>query len=173
MRDARECDDVARVLPLETPYLESDDFTYGDIHSYKTTDLVVLDFELAEPWSGVKVSVAGKKRITETTNWVEAGVWEEGKEHLDFPAVAGKALRYRFELVSNLPTANGSFILNGGQRLDGNRLDLLNGSVRLDGSTAPHEASYYAETEEKKRFAEVYAWGERVNLPERLVGPDK
>jgi hypothetical protein len=172
-REARAEDDLARQLPMATPYLESDELTYGDIHSYKTTDLVVLDAELKSPWSGVRVLVAGKKRASETTTWIDKGVWYPGHEHKDFAAVAGKALRYRFELVSDLVTADGSCLLNAGQRLSGKKIDLLNGGVRLDGSVMPHEASYYSQNQTEKWVAEVYAWGERTNLPERLVGPDK
>jgi len=172
-REARKVDDLSRMVPMQVPYLESDELTYGDIHSYKTTDLVVLDAELVLPWGGVRVKVAGKKRVSETTNWVDVGVWRPGQEHKDFPAVSGKALRYRFELVSDLVTANGLYALNGGQRLTGKRLDLLDGGVKLDGSVMPHEADYYSESVDERFLAELYAWGERANLPERLVGPDK
>jgi hypothetical protein len=174
MRDARLGDNMANRLPMETPYLETDDLTYGDIHSYKTTDLVVLDVEAREPWTGVRVLVGGKKRVSETVSWIDCGVWNDKKEHQDFVAVAGKALRYRFELVDDLIRADGSYTLNGGQQLTGKRVECYDGSVKLDGSRTLREASFYEQADNGERwFAEFYAWGERVNLPERLVGPDK
>jgi len=173
-RDGRGSDPIGKLLPMETPYLVSDDFTYGDIHSYKDTDLVVIDAEYRKPWAGIRVSVAGKRRVTDTETWVDCGVWELDKEHQDFSAIPGKALRYKFELVSALPTANGSLLPNGGQRLDGIKVDCYDGSVILDGSRHLQVSdSYTAQNQTDKWFAELYAWGERVNLPERLVGPDK
>ncbi len=173
-RDARYGDGLGERLPLETPFLETDDVTYGDIHSYKTTDLVVVDAEVEEPWVGVKVLVGGKKRVTEATTWQDCGVWDESMEHKDFVAVAGKVLRFRFELVHDLICADGSMTANGGQQLTGKRVDLYDGHVKLDGSKTLHEASYYENVASGRDwFCEIYAWGERVNLPDRLVGPDK
>jgi hypothetical protein len=172
-REGKGGDVLARMVPMEQPYLESDDLTYGDIHSYKTSDLVVLDAKVQRPWVGLRVFVAGKKRVSAETVWVDAGVWKEGKEHLDFQAVSGKALRYRFEPESDLVRCDNNYLLNGGQKLTGIKLDLLNGSVKLDGSKTPHEESYYTEPLVPAWEGELYAWGERANLPERLVGPDK
>jgi hypothetical protein len=173
-REAKLVDPMAGRLKMETPYLESDDLTYGDIHSYKTTDLVVLDAELKHPWSGIRVLVCGKKRVSQETVWTDAGVWLQTMEHKDFVSVAGKALRFRFEFVDDLIKADGSLTLNGGQRLNGKRLDLLDGTVKLDGTKHPHVAADYEDTSDGVRwFGEVYAWGERTNLPEKLVGPDK
>lgn len=173
VRESRDGDSLARVLPLEQPYLESDDFTYGDIHSYKDTDLVVLDAEIEFPWSEVEVGAAGKRRVSQETTWSTVGVWNEDMEHLDFVAVVGKALRFRFALKENLLRFDGSQYPNGGQKLDGKKLDLANGSVKADGATKPHELGYGWVEVVPTAKAELYAWGERVNLPERLVGPDK
>lgn len=174
VREGRLTDSVDKLLPMETPFLETDDFTYGDLHSYKTTDLVVLDAEVKKPWVGIKVLVKGKRRVTQESEWVDGGLWTDLKEHQDFVAVAGKALRFRFELVSGLLCADGGMTLNGGQQLTGIKVENYDGSVKLDGSKTLREASFYEQVDNGERwFAEFYAWGERVNLPERLVGPDK
>jgi hypothetical protein len=173
VREGRVGDVLSKLLPLEQPFLESDDLTYGDIHSYKTSDLVVLDAELKHPWVGVEVSVSGKRRVSDEAVYVLSGVWNLDKEHLDFVTVSGKALRYRFALKEDAILWDGKQLPNGGQRLDGKRLDLYNGTVKLDGSTSLHALGYEDTSTVPEYKAELYAWGERVNLPDVLIGPDK
>lgn len=175
-REARLKDGVGARMAMATPYLETDDLTYGDVHAVKSTDLVVLDACVKEPWSGIRVLVAGKRRVQEKTVWKDGGVWVDdlAQTHRDFSEVAGRALRFRFEMVDKVLKADGSVSANGGQQLDGSRVDSLDGSIKLDGSMKVKDGNEVPEPDDGERwFAQLYAWGERVNLPEEIVGPDK
>lgn len=191
-REAREGDSVVGCLPMEKPYLESDDITYGDLHLFKRCDLVMLDMRTAFPWMGVRVKVSGKDFVSHGNRWVDCGVWRQelrGKQ-LDFSAVSGKVLKFRFELEDGLEW-NG-LLPNGGLSLNGKRLDIANGEIMMNGTREDFLGRQFAildgtrvlddmqtqtlgdaELVNHFGFAELNAWGERVDLPTILVGPDK
>lgn len=184
LRDYRRGDRVEKCLRMETPYLETDDVSYGDLHFTKSVDLLVLDAGYGSPYGGLKVSVCGRERTSEKVRWSEVGVWRKNGSQglLDFSPVVGKVIRFRFEVVSNLVTLSAGLAPNGGLRLDGKRLDVLNGEFKMDGTRLfyPYEtvemdgSVTLGELVYPREFHfELAGWGERVNLPQTLVGPDK
>lgn len=183
-REQGVSDDLSRCLPMTTPFLESDDITYGDLHFVKRVDLVMLDMKLSFPWSGVRVKISGRDYVSHPNRWVDCGVWDQNakEKQLDFKAVSGKVLKFRFELVDCLDW-NG-LLPNGGLSLNGKRLDIANGEIIMDGSRSDFLARQVQmfdgfqtldelDTAMSLNFAELNAWGERVDLPQVLIGPDK
>lgn len=217
-RDQREGDDLSKCLELKSPFLETDDITYGDIHFHKRVDLVLLDGSYDFPWMGVRVWVSGRDYISEKKKWVNCGVWTQDKKskQLDFPAVSGRVLKYRFELLSDLDLGAG---FDGGVRLDGRRPDVCDGRFGFDGveDLMPRQipvldgvyswdgfeilhprnevfgvdgqgvmhpviTSPYTYTDTTRvlklqgcrlNWFDLAAWGERVDLPQVVTGPDK
>ena len=166
--------------------------TYGDLHLVKRCDLIMLDMRTRYPWLGVRVRVSGRDFVTHPSRWVDCGVWTQahrGKQ-IDFRAVAGKVLKFRFELEDGLGWSG--LLPNGGLSLDGKRLDIANGEIMMDGTREDFLGRQFAvldgtqvlgemesqtvgnpELVNHLGFAELNAWGERVDLPQILVGPDK
>lgn len=177
-------DSLSRCVGMTAPYLETDDVSYGDLHLLKRTDLVMLDMRTSFPWVGVKVYVSGRHFMSHPDNWEYCGLWTQelfGKQ-IDFLAVAGKVLKFKFVLVDGLNLEGVQ--LNGGLSLDGKRLDVANGEIIMDGSRSDFlgkQSVLLGGTEtldglahqSRLNFAEIRAWGERVDLPQSLVGPDK
>lgn len=131
-RDQKETDGLEKCLELTTPYLETDDITYGDIHFHKKVDLLMIDGMYDFPWMGVRVKVSGRDYISEKKKWVECGVWVQDRKskQIDFPAVNGRVLKFRFELVSDLDFSTS---LNGSCTLNGRRDDVCDGRIVMDG----------------------------------------
>jgi hypothetical protein len=191
-REARANDPLVKCLEFSQPYLESDDITYGDLHLVKRCDLVMLDMRTNFPWAGVRVRLSGRDFVSHPSRWVDCGLWTQnhfGKQ-IDFRAVAGKVLKFRFELEDGLQW--NLLLPNGGLSLNGKRLDIANGEIIMNGSRCDFLGRQFQvlngtqslgelssqtignpELLNHLGFAELNAWGERVDLPQSLVGPDK
>ena len=182
-REARFDDDISRCLTMTQPYLESDDITYGDLHFIKRCDLIMLDMQTSFPWTGVRVFLSGRDFVSHPNNWVDCGVWTQdspGKQ-IDFRTIMGKVLKFRFELVDSLHW-NG-LLPNGGLSLNGKTLDIANGEIIMNGNRTDFRGRQFLQLDgtvsieqtntPRLGFAELNAWGERVDLPQTLIGPDK
>ncbi len=180
-RELRLNEGVSDLFSYSLPYLESDDFTYGDLHFEKRVDLIGFDAWYGHPWRGLKVEVSARDKVSQPVVWKEVGIWEKEQplEHWDFCTMHGKVLRFKFTLVGG-PYYTGR-TLNGGLQLNGKLLDVCDGSGKLDGSR-----TYYGR--DVRRFdgtwlwdnqPETYgqfvlqSWGERVDIGTTNVGPDK
>ena len=181
-REARRDDELCECLEMEKPYLVSDEITYGDLHFVKRCDLIMLDAKTDFPWTGFRVFVSGKDFVSHKDNWIDCGFWTQslrGKQ-IDFRAVAGKVLKFRFELEDSLMW-NG-LLPNGGLSLNGERLDIANGEIIMNGERCDFLARHLLspggtigldDPAPWLGFAELNAWGERADLPQILIGPDK
>jgi hypothetical protein len=180
-RDQRSGDGLEKCLEMERPFLETDDITYGDIHFHKKVDLVLIDGNYDLPWMGVKVMVSGRDYISDRKRWVDCGVWtqELKSKQIDFAAVSGRVLKYRFEVLSDLEIGA---LLNGGVNLDGKRPDVFDGRMVMSGvkTLLPRQIpvcdgsllmSDMGVT--RLNWFDLAAWGERVDLPTVVTGPDK
>ena len=188
VREQRWYDLIDECLPQTCPFLETDDITYGDLHFHKRIDLVSFDAKYEFPWEGVRVLVAGRDYVTHSCNWVDCGVWtkQDKAKHLDFRTVQGKVLKFRFvlqdQLVTQADRPNGGLTLGDDGRVmdagdiwdgtlcfDGSHVSWGRQFRRLDGTVSLSEFS----APYRFNFFELNAWGERVDLPSILVGPDK
>jgi hypothetical protein len=182
-REARAGDDISQCAVMTQPYLESDDITYGDLHFSKRCDLVMLDMRTDFPWLGVRVLLSGRDFVSHPSQWVDCGLWTQelpGKQ-VDFKTVAGKVLKFRFELVDSLHWDG--LLPNGGLSLNGKALDVADGEITMDGSRNDFRGRQFLQldgtqtigqtSEVMLGYAELNAWGERIDLPQTLIGPDK
>ena len=184
-REHRYGEELTKCLPFSQPFLETDDISYEDQHFVKRVDLLMIDARSQHPWVGVRVRISGRDFITHPSRWINCGLWTQQlkQKQIDFPAVAGKVLKFRFELVDSL-SWNG-LLPNGGLQLNGIPLDIANGQIRMDGSREDFLGRQFGTLDgtqtleevcagPKIGFFELNAWGERVDLPAQLtVGPDK
>lgn len=192
MRESRMTDAPEKCVRLQSPMLESDDITYGDLHFVKRCDLMMLDARTEWPWVGFEVWVSGKDYVTHPNAWVFCGLWTQRNrmKQTDFRAVAGKVLKFKFVLRDGFGW-NG-LLPNGGLSLNGKNLDIANGQIIMDGSRKDFLGRQFIcpdgtrtigelggeligspEVTSRMGFAELNAWGERVDLPQILIGPDK
>ena len=183
-RNHRFSDGLDQCLEMTVPYLESDDITYGDLHFVKQVDLLMIDARVQFPWTGFRVFVSGKDFVSHPNNWIDCGLWtqEHESKQLDFKRVSGKVLKFKFVLEDGL-FWNG-LLPNGGLSLNGERLDIANGEIIMDGSRSDFLGRQFTSLDGTTTLGELYdgpklgfvefnAWGERVDLPQSLVGPDK
>ena len=171
-------DGLSKCLSYEMPFVETDEITYGDVHFVKTTDLVVLDASYEFPWRGVKVSVCGKHFVSEKSVWTECGEWKQFNRfrQIDFKGVSGRVLKYRFEVVSDLSVQ--PVFYNGAFKLDGRRDDVFSGLEVMSGEKEFCGRQFDSVTglsvvEDRFNWFELAAWGERVDMPQIVIGPDK
>lgn len=174
-------DDVGGCLEMGNPFLESDDFTYGDVHFRKTVDDVVVDFETSEEFEGLVVWVSGRDGMTHVPVWKEFTKMNTPGDNANAPAVKGKVLRVKLEAPVRYHYLDGSRFLNGGQDLSGLFVPSLDGHDKLDGSlllddfgTPVYDGRFsILELGYPKQFKfEIAAVGFRVDLPAQ-IGPDK
>lgn len=168
-------DDLSGCLVYSNPYLETDEISYGDNHFHKKVDLVFVDCDYDYPWHGVEVGVSVNDYVTEKVRWVKVGVLDKFKrgslQQVDFKARQGRTIKFRFELVSNLDVS-----------LNEKGLDLWNGSLHCNDRSQRFMGRQYrrwdgrllCDDEQPKlnRF-EFHSWGQRVDIPQTLIGPDK
>lgn len=186
LREVRENDSLARVHPMEQPFLATDDITYGDLHTNKKVDLMMIDADVRWPWTGFRLYVSGKDYVTQGDNWIDCGLWTSWRRdrQVDFPSVAGKALRFKFVLEDCL---NWSGLLpNGGLQLDGKLLDVADGQIIMNGSRGDFLGRQFMTlyldgrqtfdqmvNDQRPHYSDINAFGERVDLSKTLIGPDK
>lgn len=175
VREQRWDDTLADCLTYTNPYLETDEISYGDNHFHKKVDLIFIDCDYDYPWHGVDVSVSVNNYVSERTRWVKVGhldKFQHGSlQQVDFPARSGRVIKYRFELISNMTLVlndaghdlfNGAHTFNNpNQRFLGRQFRYFDGSLLFDGP------------EQKLNRFDFYSWGQRVDLPQTLIGPDK
>lgn len=183
-RDHRGTEELSACVEMTVPFLESDDIDYGDLHFVKKVDLMMIDARGEYPWMGFKLEISGRDYVTEKPRWKDCGFWTQwlpGRQ-LDFWAVPGKVLKFRFTLQDSL---NWNGILpNGGLSLDGKKLDIANGQIIMNGERDDFFGCQFLSPDgtmncdgqqfvQSVNMFELNAFGERVDLPETLVGPDK
>lgn len=184
VREQRWNDPLTGCISMSIPFLETDDISYEDQHFEKRTDLVLVDAKSQHPWVGLRVRVSGRNFITHGSRWVDCGLWTQRlpQHQLNFPAVSGKVLKFRFELVDCL--AWNGLLPNGGLQLNGIHLDIANGEIIMDGRRNDFLGHQFICADGTQSLAEVVAgqrsgffeinsWGERVILPSEVYGPDK
>lgn len=180
LRDVRPGDDIGDILPFEQPFLETDHFTYGDIFNTKDVDLISFDSQYSLPWSGWDIKVSAKQRVTEDSEYEDFGLWRMGMHHSDSTTKAGHTLQFKFLLNSEI--LEDGFIVGEGKTWDDTLFVFLwDGSYNADlANGLPLRIEEYVGwtglglNKVNPDFACVlYAWGERVNLPDTDVGPDK
>lgn len=180
-RELRQKETFGELMHYSTPYLETDDFTYGDLHFEKRVDLVAFDAQYGQPWQGIKVFVSARDFVTQPVVWNEVGIWEQELKlkHLDFRTLHGKVLRFKFELVHGWRIKN--WKLNGGLQLNGKALDVFDGRTRLNCERTllgRHVLKYNGARlldglPDSYGTFTLQSWGERVDIGTTLIGADK
>jgi hypothetical protein len=188
VRESKVGDGFERCVVGEEAFLESDDIDYGDVHLYKTTDLVVVDAKYSQLYfKGLEVKVSGRDFTSHPPIWKGCGLWDRFRRlnQVDFLGVKGRMFRFRFEVLWNDMRSSGEIANVGGLFWDG--VDRLVSDGRVgsgDGEQCwlPKEMMYFDGGEEASDVTGYYdpgslrlhGWGERVDMPERLkTGPDK
>lgn len=174
-REQRPTDALDDCLTYTNPFLETDEISYNDNHFHKKVDLVFLDCDYDYPWHGVDLKVSTNNYVSERARWVKVGRHDKFKrgshQQIDFKARQGRVIKFRFELVSNLDVSlneNGLDLWNGAlhcndesQRFMGRQYRRCDGTLLFDGAV-----------QKLNRF-EFHSWGQRVDIPQTLIGPDK
>jgi len=175
LREQRWDDELSDCLTYTNPFLETDEISYNDNHFHKKVDLVFIDCDYDYPWHGVDLKVSTNDYVTERARWVKVGHLDKYKrgsfQQIDFKARQGRVIKFRFELVSNLNITlneqglnlwNGTLRCNDkSQRFTGRQFRRWNGVKLCDGAV-----------QKLNRF-DFYSWGQRVDIPQTLIGPDK
>tara|TARA_R110000868_G_scaffold81743_1_gene231164 strand:- start:21437 stop:22966 length:1530 start_codon:yes stop_codon:yes gene_type:complete len=183
-REMRLTDKVSGAFTTETPYLISDNFTYGDIFRIKTVDVITFDCRYDNLYDGIRVYISAREFVTDRVVWKEVGVWRQrGRtKQLDFPGVAGRVFKYKFELVPFDNKSDGLRYFNEGQDADGIGKDTNDGFYYFDGDKEENRARQvqYFDGQitsnnmitETFGYFEINAWGEVMDMPVN-VGPEK
>ena len=180
VEDARQGDPLEECLDMEQPFLETDHFTYGDIFNKKCVDVVVIDSDYRLPWSGWKVEVSAKERVTDEAEFEDFGLWRKYMIHTDSRSVDSTSFQYRLKLDSVLEE-------DGIIKVNGRTFDesvfryvwdgTLYGSLAFGLPYRSEEFGYWDGDGQPTHCpdfgCELYAWGERVEGVLKDVGPDK
>jgi hypothetical protein len=175
-------DRVGQCLLMESPFLESDDINYGDMNFNKGVDVVHFDANYGDPWMGIQVYISGRQYTADEPAWVDCGIWQRGRnnDQRDFPMVSAKCFRFKFVFVERQNTYDGTMTFGGGHNFDGAAKEVYDGSCQVEGANhspiqvPKFEGLVVPSAEKDLNFFVLHGWGERVDLPSKLlIGPDK
>lgn len=95
-------DPHTNLLDCAQPYLETGDFTYGDIWAVKEVERL---FILAKDLNYVRVSVSVRNSPDDTISWTTYTNWTTAlkADILATPRMAGRIFRFKFEPLNNGP----------------------------------------------------------------------
>ena len=97
LREELPTDDIAELLEQELPYLESGDFTYGELASTKELSTMALQAQYVVG-SGVEVYLFARDQIDAAVVWDLVGTWTPAMREnlLTSLRASGKVFRFKF-----------------------------------------------------------------------------
>lgn len=96
--DEDSSDILSELSPQDVPYLESDDFTFGDLHFQKSVNEMVIDADYGPGCDGIDVYGSGRSGVSKPVEYQYLGRWRKDDEFSSFTfrELYGKVMRFKF-----------------------------------------------------------------------------
>lgn len=185
MRKFQDGESINTTVSRAQPYLVSDEQTYGDIFGEKDTDKVVVDGAYGIGYDGFIIEVSAKKYVSDPDVFRKFDHWRHERlfKQADSVKHSGRSLKFKFTVADNIARWDESYIAEGQLIFEGLTLPVWNGKIKMDGCDQMqylHIGLWDGGTNyingqmrlDLNQFR-LYAWGERVMLPQAEVGEDK
>ena len=178
-------DNLTSMVVRDKAFLVSDEQTYGDIHHEKDTDTVVVDGSYGVGLDGFEVSVSAKRYVSDVDEFKSLGFWKHSRQfkQADGGKRSGRSLKFKFEVQDQVARWDGEWQTEGHLFVEGLRLFTWDGRYKMDDKvkmTEMHRGLWdggtnYLNGQQRLDIDQfnLYAWGEKVMIPEPPSGEDK